>query len=256
MVRGIDIFKKYFEQYADNYLIIGGTACDLLIDDAGLIPRATRDIDMILVIEVLNPKFVKQFWNFIREGRYEKSEINSEQRKYYRFTKPENLEFPIQIELFSRVPDMLTVPEGSHLTPIPVDEDVSSLSAILLDEPYYKFTLANSLLFNGIHIANTEELICLKAKAFLELTQRKAEGENIDDKKIKKHKNDLFRMVLTLSDNSIEMPNSIKQDLVNFTEMVKDSLPDDKIFEEMNASPAITAESLYLELIRIFQLNK
>jgi len=256
MVRGINIFKKYFEHYSDNYLIIGGTACDLLINEIGLIPRATKDIDIILVVEVLNANFARQFWNFIQEGKYEKSEINSEQRKYYRFTNPENPEFPIQIELFSRVPDMLTVPEDSHLTPIPFDEGVSSLSAILLDEDYYKFTLANSQIIEGVHIANTEALICLKAKAYLELTQRKAEGENIDDKKIKKHKNDVFRMILPLNDNHIEMPDGVKQDLINFTEMVKDSLPDDKIFEEMNASPAITAESLYYELIRVFQLDK
>jgi hypothetical protein len=29
MVRGLDIFKKYFEQYPNNYVIIGGTACDM-----------------------------------------------------------------------------------------------------------------------------------------------------------------------------------------------------------------------------------
>ncbi len=35
MVRGLDIFKKYFEQYPGNYVIIGGTACDIIIDEAG-----------------------------------------------------------------------------------------------------------------------------------------------------------------------------------------------------------------------------
>jgi hypothetical protein len=44
MVRGINIFKKYFEEYHDNYVIIGGTACDLIIDEAGFTPRATKDI--------------------------------------------------------------------------------------------------------------------------------------------------------------------------------------------------------------------
>ncbi len=54
MVRGLDIFKKYFEQYPDNYVIIGGTACDINIDEAGFVPRVTRDIDIILVVEALN----------------------------------------------------------------------------------------------------------------------------------------------------------------------------------------------------------
>jgi hypothetical protein len=37
------------------------------------------------------------------------------------------------LELFSRQPDVLQVADGSHLTPLPVEEDASSLSAILLD---------------------------------------------------------------------------------------------------------------------------
>lgn len=40
MVRGLEIFKKYFEQYPDNYVIIGGTACDIIIGEAGFVPRA------------------------------------------------------------------------------------------------------------------------------------------------------------------------------------------------------------------------
>ena len=40
MVVGLDIFKKYFEQYPYNYIIIGGTACDIIIGEAGFTPRA------------------------------------------------------------------------------------------------------------------------------------------------------------------------------------------------------------------------
>ncbi len=59
MVRGLDTFKKYFEDYPDNYVIIGGTACDLIIDEAGFTPRATKDIDIILVVEALNADSAK-----------------------------------------------------------------------------------------------------------------------------------------------------------------------------------------------------
>jgi predicted nucleotidyltransferase len=48
MVRGLDTFKKYFKQFTDNYVIIGGTACDIIINQAGFIPRATKDIDIIV----------------------------------------------------------------------------------------------------------------------------------------------------------------------------------------------------------------
>ena len=63
MVRGLDIFKKYFEQYPENYVIIGGTACDIIIDEAGFIPRATKDIDIILIIEALFRNLYNSFGN-------------------------------------------------------------------------------------------------------------------------------------------------------------------------------------------------
>ena len=79
MVVGLDIFKKYFEQYPDNYIIIGGTACDIIIGEAGFTPRATKDIDIILIAEALSTEFVQQFWKFIKDGDYgdrEKCPIN------------------------------------------------------------------------------------------------------------------------------------------------------------------------------------
>lgn len=49
MVRGLDLFKEYFAAFTNNYLIIGGTARDIIIKDAGFEPKGTKDIDMILV---------------------------------------------------------------------------------------------------------------------------------------------------------------------------------------------------------------
>ncbi len=67
MVRGLATFKEYFKDYSDNYIIIGGSACDVIIDEAGFEPRATKDIDIILIVEALTSAFVKKFWDFIRE---------------------------------------------------------------------------------------------------------------------------------------------------------------------------------------------
>ena len=38
------------------------------------------------------------------------------------------------IELFSRAPEAITVPDDQHIVPIPPEQDASSLSAILMDE--------------------------------------------------------------------------------------------------------------------------
>ena len=255
MVRGLDIFKKYFEQYSANYVIIGGTACDMIIDEAGFTPRATKDIDIILVVEALSADFVKQFWQFIQEGNYERKEKSADERKYYRFTKPENKDFPYQLELFSRVPDVIELGEDAHLTPIPLDDDLSNLSAILLSEDYYNYMIAHSTLENGLQRANTEALICLKAKAFLEITERIAKGSTEDPKHLRKHKADVFRLVVMLTEDDLfELPESIKDHLQEFAKTIAGDLPDKAIYKEMGLGN-MDVEKVFAQLLKNFNLS-
>ena len=254
MVRGLNIFKKYFEEYPDNYVIIGGTACDLIIDEAGFTPRATKDIDIILVVEALSPEFVKQFWQFVTDGNYERKEKSEEERKYYRFIKPENKEFPFQLELFSRNPDLLDLDEGTHLTPIPVEDDLSSLSAILLDDDFYHYLRENSVIEDGIHRASNEALICLKAKAYLDIAERIANGSKEDSKKLRKHKGDIFRLAVMLTEIDVfELPKSIKEKMQAFTDTIAGDLPDKTIFKTMGMA-GISVEKVFTQILKSFQL--
>ncbi|HMT71290.1 MAG TPA: hypothetical protein PKA77_09850 [Chitinophagaceae bacterium] len=234
MVRGLDIFKKYFEQYPNNYVIIGGTACDIIIDEAGFVPRATKDIDIILVVEALNSAFVKQFWQFINDGQYQQREKSNDEREYYRFIKPANTDFPHQIELFSRTPDIIVLEDNAHLTPIPVDDDLSSLSAILLNDDYYNYMIGHSRVEDGLHHANIEALICLKAKAFLEIKERIENGSKEDKKQMKKHKADVFRLTVMLTPESeFDLPETIQTNINQFSKLIEEDLPDEAIFKEM-----------------------
>ncbi len=254
MVRGIKIFSEYFRDYTDNYVIIGGTACDIIIEEAGLVPRVTKDIDIILIVEALSSDFVKQFWKFIQDGNYERKEKSSDERKYYRFTKPEKSDFPYQIELFSRKSDLIDLEEPAYLTPIPVDDDLSSLSAILLSDDYYNYMIEMSTLENGIHFANTEALICLKAKAFLEISDRIANGSKEDVKQLRKHKTDVFRLAVTLTEtDNFELPEKIKQHLQTFVNNIAEDLPDKAIFKEMGLGN-IDVEKVFRQLIKNFNL--
>ena len=127
------IFREHFRNYADRYVLIGGAACDIAMTGAGLAFRATKDLDIVLFVEALDAAFVQAFWEFVRMGGYEVQEKSTGEKQFYRFQKPTNANYPFMLELFSRQPDVLQVADGSHLTPLPVEEDVSSLSAILLD---------------------------------------------------------------------------------------------------------------------------
>ena len=67
MVPGIDSFREKFKDYTDYYTIIGGTACDILLSEADLPFRATKDIDMILIMEDDFPVFADIFWEYIKD---------------------------------------------------------------------------------------------------------------------------------------------------------------------------------------------
>jgi hypothetical protein len=256
MVRGLDIFTKYFENYSDNYVIIGGTACDILIEEAGFIPRATKDIDIILIVEALNTDFVKQFWQFVTEGNYERKEKSDDERKYYRFVKPENLDFPFQLELFARNPDLLDLEDGAHMTPIPVEDDLSSLSAILLNDTYYHYMIEHSELENGIRLASNEALICLKARAFLDITERISKGGKEDKKHIRKHKGDIFRLAVMLTENNVfSLPKPIYSDMQSFANAIVNNLPDKQIFKAMGLSNT-NPKLVYHQIRKSFQLGE
>ena len=65
MVNGLNSFINQFQAFPNCYTVIGGTACDILMADAGLDFRATKDIDMILILEDNFPDFAKAFWEYI-----------------------------------------------------------------------------------------------------------------------------------------------------------------------------------------------
>lgn len=66
MVNGMESFVYKFRDYSDCYTIIDGAACDILMTEADTEFRATRDIDMILIIEARYREFVKVFWTKLK----------------------------------------------------------------------------------------------------------------------------------------------------------------------------------------------
>lgn len=221
MVRGLELFREHFRGYADRYVLIGGTACDLIMSDVGLQFRATRDLDIVLCIDGVDTEFARVFWGFIRAGQYQAQESAEGNPRFYRFQKPEVDGYPAMLELFSRVPDALTLPEGTHLTPIPVDDEISSLSAILLDEGYYAWVQAGRRLVSDLPVVGTEYLIPLKARAWLDLRGRKESGEDVNTRDIKKHRNDVFRLFQVLDpEAAIEPPEQVVSDIREFLSLL------------------------------------
>ena len=105
--------------------------------------RATKDIDMILIMEDKFPEFAAVFWDYLKEG----------------------------------------------------DDDTSSLSAILFNDDFYKFMLLGRRVDGGIGILSAEHMIPFKMYAWINLLDRKRTGEHVNEKDLKKHKYDVFRLL-------------------------------------------------------------
>ena len=253
MVRGIEIFRKYFREFTGSYVIIGGTACEQQFEEKGLVFRTTKDIDIVLVIEALDSPFVIQFWDFIKSGKYNKTQRDEKELKYYRFEDPANDDFPLLIELFSKKPDIIKEISGMRFTPIPVEDDLSSLSAILLDNIYYSFTKENMQVIDGLALASTEVLIALKANAFINMLNRKVAGNKIDSNKIKKHKNDVLRLAVTLNaESKINCPEKIQSDIATYINILRTEKPDVKNIMKEIGVPNIGLEDILILLSNTF----
>ena len=64
-------------------------------------------------------------------------------------------------------------------------------------------------------LSEARHVIPFKAKAWLDLSQRKDRGEQVDSRNIRKHKNDVFRLTELLDRNMesiVDLPETIKED--------------------------------------------
>jgi len=217
VVKGLDIFRDYFRSFADKYILIGGTACDLAFQQAGLSFRATKDLDIVLCVEALNREFVQAFWGFIQAGQYANKEKTTGRKQFYRFTQPQQEGYPAMLELFSRKPDALLLMGESHLTPLPTEEGSLSLSAILWDDDYYAFILNGRIQLSGLTVLGPDRLIPLKIGAWLDLSNLRNRGEKISSHEIKKHRHDVLRLSILLDQNTIiSTPPKIQADIKEF----------------------------------------
>lgn len=218
---GIEKFKEYFRGFEDAYVIIGGSACEMNLDDIGSDFRETKDIDMVLIIESIDEVFGKQIWKFIKEAGY-KNVQKSGEMEFYRFYEPASNEYPFMLEIFSRRPKGIPEDYDGVIAPIPVDEEVSSLSAILLDDAYYEILLSGRRIIDGITLLSIDRLILFKARAWVDLTQKKSEGIHVNDRDIKKHKNDVLRLGANLDrSNNLKINKTIQEDLQAYLDAMK-----------------------------------
>ncbi len=261
MVTGFDIFREAMSQFTDNFVVIGGTACDASLANTGRTRHITKDIDLIVIVENLTSDFQKAFWQFVRQGGYKigkrENSVGDSVYALYRFNHPEREGYPWQIELLSRQSDLLD-DSVLKIEPLKVENSQYCLSAIVMDDDLYRFVVLHSEAREGLRMADEHALVCMKMCAYLNLKHDKELGLPVDADDIKKHRRDVFNLLATGKMNSsVAVCRSIYDTFLRFV-------------EDMNGlhaqNPKVLAQSIgvdstliddYLDLLRnIFLLEE
>ena len=168
-------------------------------------------------MEALTPEFGQVFWDFVKEGGYENRQKSSGKPQFYRFSKPEDPAFPAMLELFARTDVDLRDAE-SGLMPIHIDDD-----------EYYRLLVENRASASGVAVLSVEGLIPFKAKAWLDLSARRAGGQAVDEKSVKKHRNDVCRLATLLAGGERPaMSEGVRADMRRFLEAYESGPVDPK----------------------------
>lgn len=104
---------------------------------------------------------------------------------------------------------------------------------------------------NGLSVLRPEYLILFKAKAFLDLKQRKDRGETVDSKNISKHKKDILRIAAELVLESIgELPEAVETDIRAFINFLAQDPFDSNSLKEYGLSNDEVVEVLHRVFIQ------
>lgn len=241
MVGGLEKFRKAFANFSDNFVIIGGTACDEVLNGTEMTPRATLDIDIVVIVENITQDFAVAFWNFIREGGYRpgkrKNPDGTPKYVLYSFDNGQ-AGYPIKIELLTRHNDVFD--KAAHIAPLPIDGVVSSLSSIILDEPYYNLTVGNSFISEGLRYASPLALMALKARAYLNLLTDRATGKEVNSKDISKHRNDVIKLAaITPGTEQAVVGKEVLDTINEFTSLMLSSLPNQSLQDSLRRNDTV-----------------
>ena len=218
MVRGIEKFQSFFKEVSDSFVVLGGAACQEWFAQAHYPFRSTKNIDIFLVPGPENKSFSQKFWDYLLAANYSIRELCGKKKTLFRFSRTENIDYPEKIELLSHPDIDLQPPPELGVTLMQFDKDIPNLSAVLLQEDYYQLALkCREQTSHGLPLISPGALLLLKIKAFLDLETARGQGKLIWRSEIKKHRNDVFRLVFLLDEQfELQLPKTIQEDLNSF----------------------------------------
>ena len=232
-IRGLHHFADFFKDLREDFAVIGGTAATMLLDEAGLEFRATKDIDIVIIAAESNT-FAERMIQYVKHGRYE-IQRNDATPRFYRFLKPQDLAFPVQIELFHKKPDGIELFDRQHIVPIKASPQDIGISAILLEDDYFELIKNNVVTTLTVPSITTEATIVLKAKAYNDLLTRQQMGEKVELRQITKHRNDIFRLLQGVAtSNAVRLHGLPREHFEAFLRIAYDEVKLIEVFQGLN----------------------
>ena len=216
---GLSHFQKYCKEFDEQYVVVGGFATIMLLDEElgeghG---KATFDIDLVLLTNN-SVELAQRIKQYITDGKYDIQVGEKEQYKYYRFNNPKEENFAKEIELFASNENKLELDDKQRILPIDPEEGLYSLSAIMLDPEYFEMIKNNVNKSGAAPCTNTQATIMLKMSAFYDLKKR-------EDNKWKKHRRDILKLSLLLTgEEEIKLVGRMEEDFDSFIQHLKEEL--------------------------------
>ena len=110
----------------------------------------------------------------------------------------------------------------------------------------YELLKTGQMMVDGIPVLSPTCLTPFNAKAWLDLKERKLNGEQVDSKNIKKHKNDVFRLAQLITANTRQVLSpEIAEDMKKFLSEIADETVDLKSLGIRGTDKKKMTEMLY-----------
>lgn len=245
--RGLSHFQQYCKDLEEMYVVVGGFATVMLLDE-GLGDghgKATHDIDLVL-LTTCSIEMSQRIKQYVQEGKYEIQKGNKDQYHYYRFVKPEIEGFAKEIELFASNENDLKLDDSQRIIPIDPEEGLYSLSAIMLDPEYFEMIKNNVTMSVVAPCTNTQATIMLKMSAFFDLKAR-------NDNKWKKHRQDILKLSLLLTgEERLQMTGRMVKDFESFMTHLEKDVDQKMIKTILNGMVTVDKEHTLETLKKVF----
>ena len=214
---GLDVVRAWSPHYPNQCALIGGAAGRLMMNHAGVATEKAGDVPVALSLRVVSEDFAIRVEDLVRAGRYRNGRASVPASGLVQFIEPEAPHFPPLLEVLDR---SATVSLEADRTPSEHPNDMSTgavPAGPLMDEPTFAVLGTRLAAEDSPPILDERDLIPVKARAWMDLADRRLAGHAMDRDAVRKPLREVFQLLaLVPRSEPIHVPVTAQDDLVDF----------------------------------------